>query len=158
MKSPPSEKDLIRRAALNYLARRDHSQLELAKKLRGNDYSEADISALITDLIQSGLVNDQRYAENYCHWRRAKGVGPIRISLELEARGISEETIAEVVQITDNAWFTEAQHLWRKRFKAIVPTDFKDRAKQMRFLQYRGYTREQIDYAVLGQRCEEDVV
>jgi regulatory protein len=54
--------------------------------------------------------------------------------------------IAEVTQITDNAWFAAAYKVWRKHFKGILPTDFLLRAKQMRFLQYRGFTREQIEF------------
>ena len=145
LKDNSSNQALIRRAALNYLARRDHSSTELTQKLRGKLFPQADVDALISSLQQKGLLNDQRFAENFCRWRRAKGYGPLRIRAELEARGIAGETIAEVVQITDNAWLAEAAQLWRKRFKAKKPQNFQDRAKQMRFLQYRGFTREQIE-------------
>ncbi len=148
MKNHSSEKDLIRRDALNYLSRRDHSRAELTQKLRNKHYPPAEIDKLITELAQSGLLSDHRFAEQYCHFRRAKGYGPLRLIMELETRGIHTETIAEVIEITDNAWLAEAKRLWRKRFKAIVPTDFKERIKQMRFLQYRGYTREQIEFAM----------
>jgi regulatory protein len=53
--------------------------------------------------------------------------------------------IAKQLQITDNAWFTEARNVWQKHFKGKLPTDFESRAKQMRFLHYRGFTREQIE-------------
>lgn len=78
----------------------------------------------------------------------------MRIAAELNARGIGAEMIAEVIQITDNAWFTEALKVWRKQFKGIIPTDFTHRAKQMRFLQYRGFTREQIEFAVTGRQMD----
>lgn len=90
-------------------------------------------------------MSDQRFAENYTHWRREKGYGPVRISQELKARGITDEMIAEQLEITDNAWFTEAYKVWKKRFKNKLPNDFKSRVKQMRFLQYRGFTQEQVD-------------
>ena len=137
---------MLRRTALNYLTRRDHSQSELAQKLRGKKFPHDDIQAHIASLAQEGLLNDSRFAENYCRYRRAKGYGPLRISMELQARGINAETIAEVIQITDNAWFAEAERIWRKRFKSTAPKDLALRAKQMRFLQYRGFTREQIEH------------
>jgi regulatory protein len=138
----------IRLVALNYLARRDYARAELAQKLLAKKFPTNEIEALLNELTQNNSLNDLRFAENYCRYRRTKGYGPLRIAMELQARGIAAEVIAEVVQITDNAWLIEAQNTWRKRFKAKAATDFSLLAKQMRFLQYRGFTREQIDYAV----------
>lgn len=134
----------IRRAALNMLARRDYSPHELFQKLKTKGYSRDLIEPVIADLAKSGFINESRYTENFIHSRRNKGYGPERITMELQGRGIADETIAEHLQITDNAWFTEARKVWQKHFKGKQPNDFNDRAKQMRFLQYRGFTREQI--------------
>lgn len=71
-------------------------------------------------------------------------MGPVRISVELQARGITPQMIAQHLDITDNAWFTEARAVWLKHFRGKYPADFKGRVKQMRFLQYRGFTREHI--------------
>ncbi|TAK73308.1 MAG: regulatory protein RecX [Gammaproteobacteria bacterium] len=136
---------LIRRAALALLARRDYSQHEVLQKLKTKGFSSDDIHLIINHLLQAGLINEQRLIDNYLHFRRAKGYGPQRICMELQARGLTEEMIAERLQITDNAWFTEAQKVWQKQFKGRLPTDYPTRAKQMRFLQYRGFTREQIE-------------
>ncbi|SRR5579883_295449 len=136
---------LIRRAALSLLARRDHSQQELLQKLKAKGFSPDSIRLIIDDLLKAGLINEQRFIENYLHFRRAKGYGPQRIWQELQARGLADEVIAERLQITDNAWFTNARKVWQKHFKGRLPTDYPTRAKQMRFLQYRGFTREQIE-------------
>lgn len=82
--------------------------------------------------------------ESFIRWRRERGYGPERIRAELYARGIAPEMIAEHLQMADNAWLIEVRRVWQKHFKGNVPTEYKARAKQMRFLQYRGYTREQI--------------
>lgn len=148
MKDLVSEEKNIRRDALNYLSRRDHSRTELAQKLRRKHYSLDAIDRLLTDLAQAGFLSDQRFAENYCYSRRTKGYGPLRITLELEARGVHADIITDIINLSDNTWLTEAQQLWRKRFKATLPTDYKTRAKQMRFLQYRGYTQEQIEFVI----------
>lgn len=108
---------------------------------------------MIADLVQAGLINEQRFTENYIYWRQGKGFGPLRISAELQARRIPPEMIAEQLQITDNAWFTQVRKVWQKHYKGQIASDFKIRAKQMRFLQNRGFTREQIE-SVFGTSGE----
>lgn len=135
----------IRRVALNWLTRRDYSQQEILLKLHAKGYACEQSAAVVAELAQAGYINESRFIENYIYWRRGKGYGPLRISMELQARGIAADVIAERLEITDNAWFTEARRVWQKHFKGKLPNDFKDRARQMRFMQYRGYTREHID-------------
>lgn len=135
----------IRRAAMNLLARREHSEMEICRKLRKKGFTEESIQQVITALRQEKLLSNHRFIENYIHFRRAKGFGPLRIQAELSERGIHEELIDHHLKITDNAWFTEVREVWRKRFKNQMPRDFKTRAQQMRFLYSRGFTSEQIE-------------
>lgn len=135
----------IRKTVLNWLSRRDHTRGELVRKLTDKGYARTDIDTLLTALSEAGLINEQRFTENYIYWRRNRGYGPLRISLELQTRGIPPEMIAEHLQIADNAWSVEAFKVWRKRFKANSLKDIKEKAKQQRFLQQRGFTREQIN-------------
>lgn len=142
--------DNVRRVALSWLARRDYSRQEITKKLASKGYPVSDIKIVVANLIEAGLMNEQRLVENYIYWRRQKGFGPLRIDIELQARGLSSEMIAEQLQITDNIWLIEAHKVWQKHFKGKLPDDFKHKAKQIRFLQYRGFTREQIEKALLS--------
>lgn len=130
---------------MHYLARRDYSRQELLCKLKTKGYQEADINPILAEMSQTGQISDQRFAEIYTRSRRHKGYGPVRIHHELQNRGIAPEMIAEVLQIADNTWLDDVQNVWRKHFKGKLPADFTSRAKQMRFLQYRGFTREQIE-------------
>lgn len=134
----------IRRHALFLLTRRDHTSLELRQKLSRKDYPETGIAAVIASLEETGLINAERFAESYSHYRRGKGYGPRRIVMELQAKGIAEAVIAEQVKITDNAWFTEIRTIWRKHFKGRLPADQRERARQLRFLYNRGFTQDQI--------------
>ncbi len=134
----------IRKTVMNWLSRRDYTRWELAQKLTAKGHSRTDIDELLTSLDEAGLINEQRFTENYVYWRRNKGYGPLRISMELQVRGIPAEMIAEHLQITDNAWSDEARKAWRKRFKTKPLNNMKEKAKQARFLQQRGFTREQI--------------
>jgi regulatory protein len=138
------------------LTRRDHSQQEIHQKLKLKASSQ-EIDAVLADLAQMGLINDARFAENYIRSRQTKGFGPLRIHVELQARGIQNEVIAEHLKITDNAWIIEARTVFRKHFKTGPAADFKERAKQIRFLQYRGFTQGQINSALGGEAIEEDL-
>lgn len=95
-------------------------------------------------MLSNGYLDEQRFVENFIRSHQHKGHGPQRIIAELQARGIPAEMIAEHIEINDNAWLDEALRIWHKQFKGKQPKDFKERAKQMRFLQYRGFTYEQI--------------
>lgn len=131
--------------ALALLARREHSSKELHRKLKQKNFPEADIQSTLIELEQKGLLSNQRFIENFIHHRRKKGLGPLRIQAELNERGIPDSLIEPELNITDNAWNLEAHRAWQKRFKNKLPEDFKARAQQMRFLQYRGFTQEQIE-------------
>jgi regulatory protein len=139
---------------LQLLARRDYSTQELIHRLQAKAFDVSGIHHVLADLKQMGIINEQRFIENYIHWRRNKGYGPQRIHKELQARGLPHQLIAEHLHITDNAWLMEARKIWEKHFKGKQPSDFKSKAKQMRFLQYRGFTQEHIAAVILGNDFE----
>jgi regulatory protein len=127
------------------LSRREHSAFELQRKLINKGFSVEDVSTIIHALSDEGLLSNNRFVESYVRYRRTKGYGPLRIHAELIARGVSEDLIEHHLNMADNAWLAEARLVWQKRFKGTLPRDFKTRAEQMRFLQYRGFTPEQIN-------------
>lgn len=129
---------------MNYLARRDHTQVELTQKLKAKGYELSDIEKLIVEFNQSGLMSDQRFTENYIRWRRRRGYGPQRIAAELQARGVEDEVIKMHIDAGNEEWLLEIEQVWRKHFKGRKAEDYSEKVKQMRFLQYRGFTREQI--------------
>ena len=139
---------IIRRAAFNLLARRDYSQQEMIQKLKTKGYAVEEIKIIIDDLVKANYIDDARFSENYIRRRRHKGYGPKRIQLELQIHGIAAEIIAQQLQFADNAWFIEVKKIWSKYFKGKTPPDMKNRAKQMRFLQYRGFTQDQIENVI----------
>ncbi len=130
--------------AVNLLARREHSQSELRKKLLKAEFELEDINATIEKLAQSDIQSDARFAENYLRYRSQRGYGSQKIKLELKERGVDSQTITTAFEQADIDWFYLAVTARNKRFGEQAPDDFKDRAKQQRFLQYRGFTHEQI--------------
>lgn len=140
----------IKRLALDLLARRDHTTLELKQKLSKKGFAPEDLTHVLEELEAAGLINHHRLIENYTHYRQGKGFGPRRITMELQLKGIPETAIAEQLKITDNVWFTEIRTLWHKQFKGRLPQNAHERGRQMRFLLNRGFTQEQIRSVLQG--------
>jgi regulatory protein len=123
---------------------------ELSRKLQRKLFSIPDVNAVLSILATENLVNDARFTEEFIRYRRSKGYGPLRIRAELIERGITQDLIEHHLKILDNTWFDDAHRVRRKRFTNSLPHDFKSRAQQMRFLQYRGFTSEQINFIFHG--------
>lgn len=139
--APPSDVKTVMGRALDLLARREHSARELSHKLAARGFEAEHIDAVLEQLTSKGLLNEQRFMECYVQGRIQRGFGPLRIQAELRERGAeSPDWSAD----TDINWFELAATARQKRFGAKAPEDFRERAKQMRFLQQRGFTSEQI--------------
>ena len=120
--------------AVNLLARREHSQEELRKKLRKAEFEIDEINVAIQKLAKIDLQSDLRFAENYLHYRSQRGFGSQKIKFELNERGVDKQTINAVFEQEDIDWFFLAVLARNKRFGQKAPDDLKDRAKQQRFL------------------------
>ncbi len=142
---PVAPIDLCRSAALNYLARREHAPKELQRKLANKDFSPEDIQAVLTQLSQENVLSTTRFVENYIHYRRNRGFGPVRIKLELVERGVADSIIDRYLSTNDVSWFDLAAAVLQKKLRGKIPGDFQARAKYMRFLHGRGFTSEQIE-------------
>jgi regulatory protein len=135
--------ETCRERAIGLLARREHSRLELRHKLLLRGCDEAGLDALLTSLSVEGLQSDERFTEAYVYSRGQRGFGPLRIQAELRERGIEDGLIHRFLDFQAQAWLEQAQQQWQKRFGEKA-TDFKERARQARFLQGRGYSPQMI--------------
>jgi len=137
-----------KRTAIDLLARREHSRLELERKLATRGFPKTVIAPALDALEQSGVLAATRFTESFIRSRIAKGKGPARIRAELAERGVAGEQAAELLRGGDVDWLATARAVRRKRFGAEPPRDFRERAKQARFLQYRGFTADQVRAAL----------
>jgi regulatory protein len=144
MNPPDTEPVKARLTAMNLLARREHSATELTRKLRSKGYVGETVEQVIAQLQQENLLSDARFAENYVRYRRAKGFGPLRIQQELKERGVDEALIDANLEKDSEVWLQRAAEVREKRFGGKKPQDYKEKAKQLRFLQYRGFANEQL--------------
>lgn len=136
------------RAALDLLARREHTRRELERKLAARGFDDGMIGATLDALEESGELAAARFTESFIRARAAKGHGPARIRAELAERGIDREQAAELLRAAGIDWAEIASTVRDKRFGRERPTDFKERARQARFLEYRGFDSGQIGSAL----------
>ena len=137
----------IREKLIQLLARRDYSARELISRL-ASKFDPELVEQVLDGLVQQGLQSDYRFADSLVRGRISQGHGPIRIQSELKQKGIAQDLIQQALADHPVDWFEQALNTFRRRFGDHQTTDLKVRAKQMRLLQYRGFTLEQIRYAL----------
>ena len=137
-----------RRKAMDYLARREHGAEELTRKLEAAGFETETARDAVARLAEEGLQDDRRFIENFVMSRIGQGKGPVRIRDELSRRGHGTSLIEEVLDAAGTDWFELAREVRTKKFGSAPPADFKGKARQMRFLQYRGFDSAQIQAAV----------
>jgi regulatory protein len=144
----------IRGSAIALLARRDFASGELRRKLTHQGYAEDLVTEAVDELVAEGVLNDTRYLENYVSYHADRGEGPLRIESELQEFGIPSDLIQAALDSGPD-WKTRAREVRIRRFGPEVPDTWPQKAKQARFLQYRGFTSDQIR-AALGPDFEPD--
>ena len=140
----------MRARALQYLARREYSRAELRGKLLPyvpadadfEQVSPVDLDALLDDLTARGWLSDDRAATQLIHAKRSR-FGTQRITHELRQKGISEELIDAALPDLKESELKAARNVWQRKFFSL-PKDPKEKARQMRFLQSRGFSIEVI--------------
>ena len=143
----------IRDRALAYLARREHTRLELDRKLALAGYTEEDIEALLDELTQRGWLSNQRFAESYVQQKQQR-FGPLKLAHELRGRGVDESTVQQALSTGKESELERAREVWKKRF-GIPPANALEKAKQMRFLQGRGFSPNIIRCVVSHTASDE---
>lgn len=136
------------RRALELLARREHSRAQLTRKLAVQGFSAEIVEPVLDRLEASGLLAATRFADELIRSRAAKGRGPVRIRAELKEHGVGEPDAAAALATDEYDWIAAARAVRRKRFGPGKPKDFKERARQARFLEYRGFDHRQIQAAL----------
>jgi regulatory protein len=133
----------LRARAMRFLARREHSREELQRKLVPLAAEGDDVAALLDDLAKRGWLSDRRVAEQHIR-SRARRFGPLRLAQQLRAKGIDEQTIAAGFRSAEiDPTATRMQTVWASRFTSL-PGDDRERARQVRFLQGRGFALGEV--------------
>ena len=130
------------------LARREHARGELSVKLAVGGAGADAIQRVLDALEARGLLSEERFTEQFVGSRRNRGQGPRRIREELRRRGIGDAAAREAVGQDDEHWSEQASQARIRRFGDETPADYREWARQARFLERRGFTTEQIRSAL----------
>jgi regulatory protein len=136
----------LKARALRYLSAREHSRLELARKLTRHLQEGDDLDQLLDWLVAQKFLSDSRFAESLVN-RRAARFGSSRILSELQTHGLDDDAVSTLrISLLEDE-NERAFQVWEKKF-GTVATSHEERAKQMRFLQQRGFSHSAIQFAI----------
>lgn len=141
--------DSLQARALRLLARREHSRQELSRKLATHAQDPGELETLLDHLEVQGWLSERRVVEQIVHARRSR-FGARRIARELVEKGIGDEAVAAALQTLKHDEVESARTVWRRKF-ARAPRNPKERARQIRFLQGRGFDFDTIMKVVKGE-------
>jgi regulatory protein len=139
--------------ALRLLGQREHSRLELERKLAAHEQAPGQLARVLDELQARGFIDQQRVAESVVH-RRAAKLGATRIRQELQAKGLDAESIAATMANLKETELQRAREVWRKKF-AASGTNPAERARQARFLASRGFSGDVVRRIVGATDCED---
>lgn len=135
----------IYQKALDLLARREHSKLELANKLINRYGDSADINLVIEELISKQYLSEERYVNSILNHRSNMGYGPYWIKAYLNKNGVDDALVVEALHNSKINWLDVANKIRQKKFGAVLPNGYTKLAKEKNFLQTRGFSHEQIN-------------
>ncbi len=144
----PDDATAARLAALKLLNRRDYCAAELSARLVERGASADTAAAVVQALGGERLVDDERYAGHYVDWHAGRGQGPVRIAHDLERLGVPVAIVERAVDARSTAWRERCLRVRHRRFGAAVPREWKERARQARFLQQRGFSADLVRAAL----------
>lgn len=130
------------------LSRREHAYHELLRKLSQKGFALNDCLPVVEEFKQAGMQSDARFAEMKVRTGIAKGQGPGRLKAECQQFSIDEYLLEQAMIESEADWFTLARQVRHKRFGLMPPANDKEKFKQIRFLQYRGFYSDHIQYAL----------
>jgi regulatory protein len=133
----------VRTAAIALLVRRDYARAELEARLLSRGFAASEVTAAIEELAAAGSVDDARYAQHYVSYHSERGQGPIRIGAELRRHGLPAALI-EAALAGGPDWCALARRVRRVKFGTAEPANWAQKARQARFLQYRGFSSDHI--------------
>ena len=132
----------MRERAVRLLARREHSRAELLRKLEQAGFLREEIAPLLDEFEEKNWLSDRRFAESWVADHRARA-GSVKLAYDLRQRGVSDAVIEAVLNGTRDSELERAREVWQKKF-GIPAIDASEQARQIRFLQSRGFSGEII--------------
>ncbi|NHZ90884.1 recombination regulator RecX [Massilia sp. CCM 8733] len=140
--------------ALRYLSMREHSRLELGRKLARHAEEGDDVEALLDFLEKNNWLSQERFSESLIH-RRSARFGNSRIMAELQSHGVKGEALQELKAGLADSELARAREVWERKY-GTVASDPAERNRQMRFLMQRGFSQRAVKAAMQGRDPDDD--
>ncbi|PIE42169.1 MAG: hypothetical protein CSA49_00555 [Gammaproteobacteria bacterium] len=137
----------LKQYAMTLLARREYGANELRQKLARKGSAE-DADAVLCWLQENNLQSDDRFAQMLLRSKSLRGYGPLRIRQEMKQKRLDNQAVLQAFEGFEGDWFEQALQTYQKKYSKPLGKEPKERAKRQRFMSYRGYTGEQICYAI----------
>ncbi|WP_343728405.1 recombination regulator RecX [Duganella sp.] len=149
----PAPQLSLKARALRFLSLREHSRLELARKLAKYAEEGDDVDALLDLLEQNNWLSQDRFSESLIH-RRASRYGNSRIVAELQSHGVHGDALQELKSHLADTELARAHEIWQRKFGAVA-NDPQERNKQIRFLLQRGFSQRVVQKVIKGAELDE---
>ncbi|MEK9802596.1 MAG: recombination regulator RecX [Curvibacter sp.] len=149
----PAFQTSLKGRALRLLGQREHTRLELERKLARYEEEPGTLARALDELQAKGYLDEQRAADSLVH-RRAGQLGAARLRQEMQAKGLARELIEQTLAGLQDGELARAREVWRRKFDA-APATPQERARQARFLLARGFSGDVVR-RVLGGHPVED--
>ena len=149
----PALQPSLKGRALRLLSQREHSRLELERKLAAHETEPGELARALDELQARGFISEARVLESVLHQRAAK-LGAARIRQELARKGLGGEAVAQALEGLRSTELARAREVWARKF-GTPATEPKERARQIRFLVARGFAPEVVRRVVQGADAED---
>ncbi|MGZ3183377.1 MAG: recombination regulator RecX [Telluria sp.] len=138
----------LKARALRYLSQREHSRLELGRKLAKYAEDGDDVEALLDFLEKQKWLSQERFGESLVH-RKSARFGNSRILAELQQHGVGGAALDAIKSGLAEDETARCCAVWQRKF-GTVAADPAERARQTRFLLQRGFSQQAIKVAMRG--------
>lgn len=143
-----SDRKIIMDSITRMLSRREHAYAELIRKLQQKGFQTNAFVPVLEEYREAGIQSDARFAEMKVRAGAAKGQGPGRVKMDCQQWQVDEHLVEQAIQENEIDWFELALQVREKKYGIERISDRELRYKQMRFLQYRGFYQDHIEYAL----------
>jgi regulatory protein len=134
--------------AMDLLARREHSLGELRQKLRRRFDDGPMLESELQKLVEENLQSDDRYAESFARLRALRGYGPARVRQEMREKAIPDAAVSRAFEAAELDWWALAEEAFRKKFGEPGKVEMKEKARRVRFMQYRGFSSDHYRHLI----------
>ncbi|WP_017216306.1 regulatory protein RecX [Pseudoalteromonas sp. NJ631] len=139
----------LKNYAVWLLSRQEYSESGLTQKLLQKGATAAVAEQLVSWLKSLDYVNDDRYAESFLNRQIAKGLGEKRVLMDAGQKGVSREILHTLIAEREIDWYMQAAKTYEKKYGLCAqPIEYKEKTKRVRYMSYRGFSFDEIDFAI----------